>query len=294
MHHLEWPSPCSVFNVTLQYPGRLLLLSMVTLAAARSLPAQVTDGSTSDEYRRTLQALEHYRVLASEDDGETLPATKKPVEPGDHYAGVPRLIRLLTRLGDLPAEARPADTDLYSGALVAAVKRFQTRHGLEPDGRTRQRHARAIEHTTQLPGSPARTGVGAMAADALRSLASGDRAESSRIPVARVRPRPPARARNEDRDRAGPQAQDSAFVFGGRDGHLPSVLERAPEHSAQRAGGGHQTGSFVYFQKRFRAGHSPGRRGGGRRGLAHDAAAASLRQASIAPETEDPRMPWDW
>ncbi len=108
---------------------------MVTLAAARSLPAQVPDGSTSVEYRRTAQALEHYRVLASEDDGETLPATKKPVEPGGHYAGVPRLIRLLTRLGDLPAEAQPADTDLYSGSLVAAVKRFQTRHGLEPDGR---------------------------------------------------------------------------------------------------------------------------------------------------------------
>ena len=135
LNHLEWPNPCSVFNVTSQYSGRLLLLSMVTLAAARSLPAQAADGSTSDEYRRTVQALEHYRVLASEDDGETLPATKKPVEPGGHYAGVPRLIRLLTRLGDLPADTQPADTALYSGALVAAVKRFQTRHGLEPDGR---------------------------------------------------------------------------------------------------------------------------------------------------------------
>ena len=53
-----------------------MLLSMVTLAAGRLLTAQVEDGSTSDEYRRTLLALEHYRVLASEDDGEILPATK--------------------------------------------------------------------------------------------------------------------------------------------------------------------------------------------------------------------------
>lgn len=82
-----------------------------------------------------MQALEHYRILASEDDGETLPATKKPVDPGGHYAGVPRLIRLLMRLGDLPADTQPSDTDLYSGSLVAAVQRFQTRHGLEPDGR---------------------------------------------------------------------------------------------------------------------------------------------------------------
>jgi murein L,D-transpeptidase YcbB/YkuD len=42
---------------------------------------------------------------------------------------------LLTRIGDLPAETRPADSDLYDRVLVAAVKRFQTRHGLEPDGR---------------------------------------------------------------------------------------------------------------------------------------------------------------
>ena len=100
-----------------------------------SLPAQVVDGSTSEEYRRTLSALERYRVLASEDDGEILPTTKKPVEPGGHYAGVPRLTRLLSRVGDLAPESPSVGSDLYSGSLVTAVRRFQTRHGLEPDGR---------------------------------------------------------------------------------------------------------------------------------------------------------------
>jgi murein L,D-transpeptidase YcbB/YkuD len=111
------------------------MLGLVTMASVCSLRAQVADGSTSDEYQRTLSALEHYRVLASGDDGAILPATKKPVEPGGRYAGIPRLIDLLTRIGDLPAETRPADSDLYDRVLVAAVKRFQTRHGLEPDGR---------------------------------------------------------------------------------------------------------------------------------------------------------------
>ncbi len=111
------------------------MLIMVTMASAGSLTAQVADGSTSDEYRQTLSALDHYRVLVSEDDGEILPATKKPVEPGDHYAGVPRLIRLLSLVGDLAPESPSADSDLYSSSLVTAVKRFQTRHGLEPDGR---------------------------------------------------------------------------------------------------------------------------------------------------------------
>jgi murein L,D-transpeptidase YcbB/YkuD len=87
-----------------------------------------------DEYTRTLIALRQYRILAAEDDGALLPETAEPVEPGDHYDGVPRLIRLLTRIGDLVDEV-PNDSDLYQGALVTAVQRFQGRHGLEPDGR---------------------------------------------------------------------------------------------------------------------------------------------------------------
>jgi murein L,D-transpeptidase YcbB/YkuD len=46
------------------------------------------------------------------------------------------LTRLLRLLGDLPANrAVPGDSNLYQGALVEAVKRFQGRHGLRPDGR---------------------------------------------------------------------------------------------------------------------------------------------------------------
>ena len=84
-------------------------------------------------FQRTLKALDRYVAMAREDDGELLPATKKPVEPGTDYAGVPRLARLLRRLGDFPANA-PAPAK-YEGSLVDAVKRFQARHGLDPDGR---------------------------------------------------------------------------------------------------------------------------------------------------------------
>ncbi len=87
-------------------------------------------------YRRTLEALHHYMELAGQDSGEKLPATKKPVDPGQSYPMVPRLARLLSLLGDLPANAViPADSSLYKGPLVEAVKRFQDRHGMEPDGR---------------------------------------------------------------------------------------------------------------------------------------------------------------
>ena len=89
-------------------------------------------------YQRTLEALQTYIQLAKKDDGEQLPAAAegKAIAPGDSYPGVPRLIRLLRLLGDLPADAGlPADTTVYQGPLVDAVKNFQRRHGRTPDGR---------------------------------------------------------------------------------------------------------------------------------------------------------------
>ena len=86
-------------------------------------------------YRRTLAALKRYLDLARRDDGEPLPAPAKTVEPGDAYAGVPRLTRLLTLLGDLPESSEAANENIYQGLVVDAVKHFQQRHGLEADGR---------------------------------------------------------------------------------------------------------------------------------------------------------------
>lgn len=87
-------------------------------------------------YRRTEQALVRYIELARTDDGEKLPDVTKPIDPGQSYAGVPRLARFLRLVGDLPANATlPGDTQTYSGPLVDAVKRCQRRHGLDDDGR---------------------------------------------------------------------------------------------------------------------------------------------------------------
>ncbi|HEV2200123.1 MAG TPA: L,D-transpeptidase family protein [Bryobacteraceae bacterium] len=86
-------------------------------------------------YRRTEQVLRQYLAMSSEDIG-LLPVTSKPVEPGAAYPAVARLATILRRLGDLPADAAlPSDSNAYAGPLVDAVRRFQERHGLEPDGR---------------------------------------------------------------------------------------------------------------------------------------------------------------
>jgi L,D-transpeptidase YcbB len=87
-------------------------------------------------YRRTIKALQTYLELAKEYDGEPLPAVKGTIAPGDSYPGVPRLIRFLRLVGDLPADANvPEDETIYQGPLVDAVKSFQRRHGRDSDGR---------------------------------------------------------------------------------------------------------------------------------------------------------------
>jgi len=86
-------------------------------------------------YSRTEQALARYVELARNDDGELLPVPAKPVDPGQAYAGVPRLTRFLHLVGDLPSDIHPADPNVYDSTLSEAVKRFQRRHGLDDDGR---------------------------------------------------------------------------------------------------------------------------------------------------------------
>jgi murein L,D-transpeptidase YcbB/YkuD len=86
-------------------------------------------------YKRTQRALQQYMELSRQDDGEQLPVPAKPVDPGGTYDGVPRLTRLLRLLGDLPDGAASESSNVYAGPLVDAVKHFQARHGLGPDGR---------------------------------------------------------------------------------------------------------------------------------------------------------------
>ena len=107
------------------------------LANAQDVKAELAQiGPPFAGYKRTLEAFRHYLELAREDDGEKLPVPNRPIAPGSSYDGVPRLTRLLRLLGDLPANGVvPGDSDLYQGALVVAVKSFQSRHALKPDGR---------------------------------------------------------------------------------------------------------------------------------------------------------------
>jgi L,D-transpeptidase YcbB len=87
-------------------------------------------------YQLLKNGLARYRVLARDTSLVPLPALPRVVKPGMPFRAGSRLRHLLEATGDLDqAEASdPAVETLYTADLVEAVKRFQVRQGLKPDG----------------------------------------------------------------------------------------------------------------------------------------------------------------
>ncbi len=112
-------------------------VALVALAGSGDTQAVLDDWEPGlRHYALLKQALNRYRELALEPGLTELPALPaRSVKPGEPYAGMPALRRLLRELGDLtappPASAELATLDPDS---VSALQRFQRRHGLDADG----------------------------------------------------------------------------------------------------------------------------------------------------------------
>jgi len=105
------------------------------------LPAAVAEVEPQfPVYRRMIKALADYRALAAAEPPAVpaLPAGLKKIDPGKPWAGATALAGRLQAFGDLatdtPAPPTADGSPLYAGTLVEAVKHFQARHALEPDG----------------------------------------------------------------------------------------------------------------------------------------------------------------
>ena len=101
-------------------------------------------------YKELLALLPEYEEFAKKDDGEKLQTTTKTVLPGQPYASLARLGRLLQLIGDIPATTQlDPNPTIYEGALVEGVKHYQSRHGESPTGKL---DARTINELN-TPGS---------------------------------------------------------------------------------------------------------------------------------------------
>ncbi len=114
-------------------PGFEPDLALGALAQSKDVAATLTTFLPSvPDYDRLRQVLEHYKVLAAAGGWQPI-VTDDKIEPGQKGDIVRALRARLAVEGDLdPAQARG---DTYDPTAVAAMKHFQTRHGLEPDGR---------------------------------------------------------------------------------------------------------------------------------------------------------------
>jgi murein L,D-transpeptidase YcbB/YkuD len=103
-------------------------LGTTPAAASELAGALMTDDQS---LQRLGQAVANYRDIASRDgwpdfaDGRTL-------HPGETDRRVPALARILSLTGDLAAPEAAAP-EIYTAGLSEAVRRFQRRHGLNPD-----------------------------------------------------------------------------------------------------------------------------------------------------------------
>lgn len=89
---------------------------------------------TLGQYDALRRILARYRALAEQTRQTPPPAPAAPLKPGERRAGLEPLRQRLIVLGDLAPDTPALEGDAYDGPLVDGVKRFQARHGLEPDG----------------------------------------------------------------------------------------------------------------------------------------------------------------
>jgi L,D-transpeptidase YcbB len=114
----------------------LALLTACGMMLAGAAGSREALPSTMHHYALLERALGQYRDLAGRPALTRLPALPRhAVRAGELYEGVPALRVLLQAVGDLPESATAtAAPDVMDTAIVAALRRFQERHGLAQDG----------------------------------------------------------------------------------------------------------------------------------------------------------------
>jgi murein L,D-transpeptidase YcbB/YkuD len=101
--------------------------------AGRLIPSLRGLAPRHAHYHRLRELLSRYRLLELQGGPETVPPGDT-LKTGMRSPRVAALRRRLSQIGDLAAAAGEAASDLFDATLESAVKRYQTRHGLEPDG----------------------------------------------------------------------------------------------------------------------------------------------------------------
>jgi murein L,D-transpeptidase YcbB/YkuD len=85
------------------------------------------------EYRELQKSLVRYRAIAAKGGWPSIPATTR-LKPNQQSPVVPVLRRRLAIEGDLDPSHETDPSPVFDADTMAAVKRFEERHRIEPDG----------------------------------------------------------------------------------------------------------------------------------------------------------------
>ena len=109
-----------------------LIKNSLAQGAIKQLPALVEP--KLQQYQQLKSALATYHLLAKKLPPLQL-RTETPINPGDNFRQLEELQRFLVAVGDMPDETdSTAKSTHYTGKIVAGVKKFQQRHGMNADG----------------------------------------------------------------------------------------------------------------------------------------------------------------
>ena len=109
-----------------------LIKDSLTRGTIQQLPLSVEP--KLQQYQRLKMALAAYRLLASKSQAFQL-HIEKSIKPGDNLRQIEELQRFLVSLGDMSeGSGGTRESTRYTGKIVAGVKKFQLRHGLNVDG----------------------------------------------------------------------------------------------------------------------------------------------------------------
>jgi len=98
-------------------------------------------------YEQLQEALRRYMQIAKEGGWRRISLEKGKLKPGMRDEGVVSLRERLRITGEYDADAPTDDPSLYDETLVDALKRFQKRNGLSPDGVVGPATLRALNKT---------------------------------------------------------------------------------------------------------------------------------------------------